>query len=217
MNQPPILYSFRRCPYAIRARLALGSAGIAVELREVVLKRKPAAMLALSPKGTVPVLQLPDGQVIDESLDIMRWALRQNDPENWLADSAQACEQLVAENDAEFKYWLDRYKYFERYPEQSQLAYRAKAEKFLQHCERCLAENGGMGLLDCRLTLADIAILPFVRQFAHTDIDGFEQMPYPMVRQWLGQFKGSQLFAIVMQKWPEWDATGQDFNHVEWT
>jgi len=107
----PVLYSFRRCPYAIRARLALAQAGLPVELREVALRRKPAEMLALSPKGTVPVLQLPDGQVLDESLDIMRWALQQADPQGWLDAGPQAlAAELIALNDGPFKALLDRYK-----------------------------------------------------------------------------------------------------------
>ena len=126
----PILYSFRRCPYAIRARLALAYAGIAVEIREVALKNKPEQMLAISPKGTVPVLQLPDGRVLEESLDIMHWALAHHDPEHWLAFDTKA-ETLIKWNDGDFKYSLDRYKYAARYPEFSQAYYGQQTEHFL--------------------------------------------------------------------------------------
>ena len=120
MPDLPVLYSFRRCPYAIRARMALAVAGMAVELREVLLRDKPEAMLEVSAKGTVPVLQLPDGWVIDESLEVMDWALTQNDPEDW-ADTCADTEALIAYCDGPFKGWLDKYKYADRHPEQSQV------------------------------------------------------------------------------------------------
>lgn len=121
----PILYSFRRCPYAMRARLAIAAAQVKVELREVELRNKQEALLLASPKGTVPVLQLEDGKVIDESPDIMFWALQQHDPEHWLEqDWLKQTKQLIQRNDGEFKYYLDRYKYADRYPERSELEYR---------------------------------------------------------------------------------------------
>lgn len=201
----PVLYSFRRCPYAIRARLALCNAGIPVELREVLLKNKPTEMLALSPKGTVPVLHLPDGTVIDESIDVMRWALKQNDPENWLGEEPEVTHSLITENDGPFKYWLDRYKYFERFPEHSQQHYRDQASAILETWESRLAMHSGQGLVAERLTLADMALLPFVRQFAHSDLDWFNSAPLPLLRQWLDSFKQSDLFRQVMLKLPRWE------------
>lgn len=130
----PILYSFRRCPYAIRARMAIIYASIPVEIREVELKNKPEDMLAISPKGTVPVLEITNGAVIEESLDIMRWALAQHDLEHWLRFSNEA-GRLIKWNDGDFKYYLDRYKYADRFPDFSQENYRKQAEVFLTELE----------------------------------------------------------------------------------
>ncbi|MBI1173647.1 MAG: glutathione S-transferase [Sideroxydans sp.] len=201
----PILYSFRRCPYAMRARAALITSGITVEVREVVLRDKPAAMLTASPKGSVPVLVLPDGQVIDESWDIMLWALRQHDPHARLGVDGrhiQAALPLVTENDTTFKHNLDRYKYPERFPEQPQSAYRSAGEHFLQQLEQHLGSNPC--LLGETWTLADIALLPFVRQFAAVDSGWFATAPYPAVRTWLETFTSSELFALIMHKLPAW-------------
>lgn len=198
----PILYSFRRCPYAIRARMAIAYASITLELREVALANKPAAMLAISPKGTVPVLQLSD-RVIDESVEVMRWALSQSDPENWLAlDSQQEQSTLIDENDNEFKQWLDKYKYWDRYPEQSQQDYRKKAEKFLSNLELRLQHNSH--LLGDNICMADIAIFPFIRQFAFVDKPWFDDADYPSVQRWLNQFLQSKLFEQVMVKQALW-------------
>lgn len=198
----PILYSFRRCPYAIRARMAITYASITFELREVALANKPAAMLAISPKGTVPVLQLSDS-VIDESVEVMRWALSQSDPENWLAsDSQQEQSTLIDENDNEFKQWLDKYKYWDRYPEQSQQDYRKKAEKFLSNLELRLQHNSY--LLGNNICMADIAIFPFIRQFAFVDKPWFDDADYPSVQRWLNQFLQSKLFEQVMVKHALW-------------
>ncbi|MDX1320322.1 MAG: glutathione S-transferase N-terminal domain-containing protein, partial [Oceanospirillum sp.] len=138
MNSLPRLYSFRRCPYAMRARLGLLFAGLQVELREIVLKNKPAPMLAISPKGTVPVLELPDGRVIEESREILEWALAQQDPAGLLDVDLQLAAGLLDQNDGDFKHWLDRYKYADRHPEMSQLEYRQKGEEFLQVLEGLL-------------------------------------------------------------------------------
>ncbi|MDO9168745.1 MAG: glutathione S-transferase [Methylobacter sp.] len=174
----PIFYSFRRCPYAMRARLAIAITRVVVELREVELRDKPAAMLAVSPKGTVPVLQLENGEVIDESLDIMFWALRQNDAEHWLNSAwLQNAVQLIRRNDEEFKYHLDRYKYADRYPAYSELYYRQQGELFLTDLERRL--NQSQFLCGDYFTLADAAILPFIRQFAAVNSAWFERSPYP--------------------------------------
>lgn len=201
----PILYSFRRCPYAMRTRAALIASGIGVELREVELRNKPAAMLAASPKGSVPVLVLPDGKVIDESWDIMLWALRQHDPHQWLGKDechAQATLPWLTENDTTFKYNLDHYKYPERFPGQPQATYRSAGEQFLQRLEQRLSATPF--LLGETFTLADAALLPFVRQFAAVDNDWFATAPYPAVRAWLKPFTSSELFALVMQKFPVW-------------
>ena len=198
----PILYSFRRCPYAIRARMAIAYASITLEMREVALANKPAAMLAISPKGTVPVLQLSD-RVIDESVEVMRWALSQSDPENWLAlDSQQEQSILIEENDNEFKGWLDKYKYWDRYPEQSQQDYRIKAENFLSTLELRLQQNSY--LLGDNICMADIAIFPFIRQFAFVDKPWFDDADYPLVQRWLNQFLQSKLFEQVMEKHALW-------------
>ncbi|MGA8865197.1 MAG: glutathione S-transferase [Gallionella sp.] len=201
----PVLYSFRRCPYAIRARLALHSSGIAVELREVSLRDKPARMLEASPKGSVPVLVLPDGQVIDESWDIMQWALRQHDPEGWLGQGSRyldAATPLVRENDTTFKHQLDRYKYPDRHPEYPQIQYRLLAEEFLMQLECRLEESHC--LLGDGLSIADVAIFPFIRQFAEVDMAWFAQSPYPELRRWLKDFIESKDFATVMLKYALW-------------
>ncbi|MGF0238314.1 glutathione S-transferase [Rhodococcus sp. IEGM1300] len=195
------LYSFRRCPYAMRARMALKYSGLAVDIVEVSLKAKPAEMLALSPKGTVPVLNA-DGQVIDESLAIMRWALAQHDPQDWLlkddpAGQAQICA-LIEENDQVFKQHLNRYKYAERFPEQPMEVYRSGGELFLLRLEQLL--EGRDYLLAGYPSLADVALMPFVRQFAHVDREWFGQTPYVRLQDWLQRFLQSQLFTEVMRK-----------------
>ncbi len=199
----PVLYSFRRCPYAMRVRLAVASARVIVELREVELRDKPEAMLVVSPKGTVPVLQLQNGTVIDESLDIMFWALHQNDSEHWLNSSwLQNAEQLIRWNDGEFKYYLDRYKYADRYPEHTVHYYRQQGELFLTDLEVRLKQN--QFLCGDHFSLADAAILPFIRQFAAVDSDWFEISPYHAVKQWLNRFLTSKLFDMVMTKHLQW-------------
>ncbi|MBN3561305.1 glutathione S-transferase [Aliamphritea spongicola] len=208
MADLPVLYSFRRCPYAMRARLALAYSQQQVQLREVVLRNKPRAMLDVSPKGTVPVLVLPDGRVIDESFDIMRWALRQNDPQDWLlnsdADLQWDMQGLIQENDFVFKQHLDRYKYFERHPEHTQVYYRDQCMVSLAKLETRLAKYDGYLVLP-RMTLADMAIVPFVRQFAHVDRDWFYSSEYPHLQAWVSGFCDSDLFRKVMPKFAPWD------------
>jgi UPF0176 protein len=197
---PPILYTFRRCPYAIRARLAIAAASIPVRQQEVALRHKPPEMLALSPKGTVPVLHTADGQVIDQSLDIMRWALQQHDPRGWL-DQADAPESLalIALNDGPFKQALDRYKYPERHPDQPAAHWREQGvATLLAELERRLQAHPQ--LLGDRVRLVDMALLPFVRQFAKVDEAWFDQAPLPALRQWLHQHLSDPLFESVMQK-----------------
>jgi len=199
----PILYSFRRCPFAIRARMALCGASITVELREVSLRAKPDAMLALSSKGTVPVLQLPDQTILDESLDIMNWALTKSDPEQWLnAALAAQSTRLIHENDSSFKTNLDHYKYWERYPAESKQHYRVAGEVFLHRLETLLQEHSY--LLGDRIGVTDVAIFPFIRQFAFVDKAWFDQAPYPRLQGWLCTFLDSTLFAVAMGKQQVW-------------
>ncbi|KAE9646636.1 glutathione S-transferase [Pseudomonas sp. PB106] len=191
------LYSFRRCPYAMRARMALRYSGVPVDIVEVSLKAKPAEMLAISPKGTVPVLDA-GGRVIDESLEIMRWALAQNDPDDWLLGGDSRIAELIEANDQEFKMQLNRYKYAERYPEQPMEVYRAEGAVYLQKLEALL--NDRDYLLTDHPSLADIALLPFVRQFAHVDREWFAQTPYVRLQAWLERFLESDLFTSIMKK-----------------
>ena len=211
----PILYTFRRCPYAMRARLAIAASGVHVEQREVVLRNKPAQMLAASPKGTVPVLVLPGGEVIDESLDVMKWALRQNDPQQWLTPhgaSLQDMLALIAGNDGAFKHSLDRYKYPNRYPEESAgdskafaLVHRTQCANWLSALEMRFAGDWLCGL---SASLADMALLPFVRQFAHTDAAWFAAQPWPRLQAWLAGFEASAIYTAVMEKHSPWQSTG---------
>ncbi|KMM96107.1 glutathione S-transferase [Pseudomonas lundensis] len=194
------LYSFRRCPYAMRARMALRYSGVPVSIIEVSLKAKPAQMLAASPKGTVPVLVCADGRVIEQSLEIMHWALSQNDPDVWLPADRPLIEALIEENDTRFKVLLDRYKYAVRYPEYPMEHYRAQGAVVLQRLE-CLLEHTPY-LTGTTLTLADVALAPFIRQFAHVDRAWFAQAPYPKLQAWLERFLASGLFTAVMAKQP---------------
>jgi glutathione S-transferase len=196
----PILYSYRRCPYAMRARMALKYAGIEVEIREISLREKPVSMLQVSPKGTVPVLVLPEGTVLEQSLDIMQWALSQRDLDGWLSADETQMLDLIAENDGEFKCALDRYKYPARYTENVQGAYRAQGEMFLNKLEARLMQTNY--LFKNTITLADIAIFPFVRQFAAVDSAWFERAPYPKLKAWLEGLVNSALFVSIMQKQP---------------
>ncbi|WP_066798310.1 glutathione S-transferase N-terminal domain-containing protein [Sphingomonas soli] len=196
-----ILYSFRRCPYAIRARMALLVSGVAYEHREVRLRDKPPEMLAASPKGTVPVLVLSDGQVIDESLDIMRWALDRNDPEHWLAGDDTG---LIAANDGAFKHHLDRYKYPDRHASDP-LEHRAAALALLAPLEARLA--AAPWLCGDTRTLTDAAITPFVRQFAAVDREWFDAQPLPALQRWLALQLASPLFAEVMRVHEQWRAS----------
>lgn len=201
MTGLPILYSFRRCPYAMRARMALWAAGIAVELREVKLAAKPPELAEASPKATVPVLVLSDGTVIDESLAIMRWALAQNDPEGWLADDDTA---LIAVNDGTFKHHLDRAKYSGRYEEEDGTDHRAAALTLLRPLETRL-ESAPFICGNTR-SLTDIALFPFIRQFAHIDREWFTSQPLPRLQDWLERHIASELFAAIMSKFAPWQA-----------
>lgn len=199
MPELPILYSFRRCPYAIRARMAIWQAGIEVDLREVSLRNKPAHLIAISPKATVPVLQCPDGVVLEQSLEIMCWALQQNDPAAWLRDANTAVSfKLIQHNDTDFKPWLDRYKYFERYPEHEQNYYRDQAiQALIAKLEVALSHAPFLG--GSAAGLADVAIFPFVRQFAAVDKVWFENSPWAQTRRWLSAWVTSDLFIEIMK------------------
>ncbi len=205
----PVLYSFRRCPYAIRARMALSAAGIAVELREVVLRDKPAHMLELSPKGTVPVLWLDDGTVLDESEAIMRWALQQSDPHHWLPATPVADDDttaLIARNDGDFKHHLDRYKYATRYEGAVATEHRDAALPFLHALDDRLEQQPF--LHGAHLGLADAAIAPFVRQFAKVDRTWFDATPLPHLHRWLATVLADDAFTTVMAKYKQWPGEG---------
>ena len=193
----PVLYSFRRCPYAMRARLAVASAGIEVELREILLRDKPAVFLAASPSATVPCL-VTDSGVIDESLDVMLWALRQNDPEGWL-QMPEAGHDWIAQADGPFKQALDRTKYANRYPGTDPESQRDAAAGFLSDLDQAIDE----WIFD-RPSLADFAILPFVRQFAFIDKGWFDAQPWPRLQGWLERFLVSERFEQIMDKYPQW-------------
>ena len=201
----PVLYSYRRCPYAMRARMALRYANIDVEVREIVLREKPAQMLAVSPKGTVPVLVLASGQVLEQSLDIINWALEQSDMDEWIVQD-QAVQKLsadlIATNDGDFKQALDKYKYAIRFPENPPDVYRAQGEAFLLRLESLLQQNAY--LFRNTVSKADIAIFPFVRQFSMVDEVWFETANYPALKAWLNGLLNSQLFIDVMQKHSVW-------------
>ena len=202
------LYSFRRCPYAMRARLAIAYSQQQVALREITLKIKPEAMIALSAKGTVPVLQLSNGSVLDESLDIMVWALEKSDPDGWLNADLSEMLNLIDENDFEFKTWLDKYKYAERFPQQTADYYREQAQEFLFKIENRLLASPY--LFGERISLADMAIFPFIRQFSAINQTCFEKSPYPRLQIWLAHFNNSTLFHSVMKKYPTWLESGEE-------
>ena len=193
----PVLYSFRRCPYAMRARLAVASAGIEIELREILLRDKPAAFLAASPSATVPCL-VTDSGVIDESLDGMLWALTQNDPEGWL-QMPEAGHDWIAQADGPFKQALDRTKYANRYPGTDPESQRDAAAGFLSDLDQTIDE----WIFD-RPSLADFAMLPFVRQFAFIDKGWFDAQPWPRLQGWLERFLVSERFEQIMDKYPQW-------------
>ena len=202
----PILYSFRRCPYAMRARWALLEAGLLVQWREIALKQKPAEMLQVSPKGTVPVLVLGNGTVIDESLAVMKWALDQADPRRLL--EAGDASALVQENDGPFKHHLDRFKYTDRHPGELQETHRAAGLEILQGWNQRIAANGW--LLSNQLSLADAALWPFVRQWRTADPEGFDANNSLLdLRNWLNRFLEDPRFERLMQRADPWNAGGQ--------
>lgn len=197
----PVLYSFRRCPYAMRARIAISVSAVRFELREILLKEKPPQMLDASIKGTVPVAVFANDMVIEESLELMLWSLAQNDPYNWLDDLDQSLD-FIHTNDMSFKPWLDRYKYHVGYPDQSQADYRDRCGEFLIRLEQKLSPH--KFLLGNQARLADVAVFPFIRQFAFVDKEWFDDGPYPHTRAWLDSWVASGLFASIMHKYAPW-------------
>ncbi len=194
----PRLYTYRRCPYAIRSRLALYQAKIDYESIEISLKDKPIDFLALSPKATVPVLVDNNGKVIEESLEIMIWALNKSDPDNWIINDNNLSQELINENDFSFKKNLDRYKYADRFPEYSKEYYRAQCELFINILNEKLKSKNY--LMTEKISLADIAIFPFIRQFSLVDEDWFLNSKYRELKKWLQRFIESQMFKDVMKK-----------------
>jgi len=183
--------------------MALAYSAISVELREIRLSNIPRELLRISPKATVPVLHFLDGTLFEQSLDIMHWALSVSDPQQWQVDDFES-RQLIWQNDEDFKPLLDAYKYAERFPQRSQLEHRNNAEYFLRRLEHRLVEHPY--LVADRQTIADIAIMPFIRQFAGVEPRWFEHCEYAGVRRWLNQQIESDLFKIAMRKYDFWQA-----------
>ena len=198
----PILYSYRRCPYAMRARMALKYADIQVEHREIALRNKPQSMLLASPKGTVPVLCV-DGLILEQSLDIMHWALGMSDPDGWAVADEGIAQAWIEKNDGPFKMLLDQYKYPSRYPEldQEEVLSAAK-ELMLKPMETALQSS--QYLLGSKITWVDVAIFPFIRQFAIVNPRRFEALPFALTKKWLNQFTECELFHAVMHQHPTW-------------
>ena len=202
----PILYSLQNCPYAMRARLALLLSEQAIIIRAITLKDKPQAMLEASPKGTVPVLVLADGSVIEESMDIMLWALEQSDPNHLLPkekpEAQQAVIQLIQRGDDEFKHPLEQYRAAKRYHRDSEVQWREQCEAFIEELEQRLSANGYF--VGNSVSLADYSFIPFMRQFGRVDRKWFAKAPYPKVKAWLSTQLQSQLYAKMMTKHPIW-------------
>lgn len=199
----PILYSYRRCPYAMRARMALAYVGIPVEIREISLKEKPSSMVAISPKATVPVMQYGN-LVLEQSLDIMRWALSQHDPDGWLTDENTVdVNTLIDANDSSFKKILDQYKYPSRFPELNPVDVLTSAlNQHLRPLNDQLKKT--RFLLGAKLSMADIAIFPFIRQFHMVDEALFSLYQLEPLKKWLNDLMESDLFLSIMQKHPVW-------------
>ena len=199
----PILYSFRRCPYAMRARFALVYSGIKCELREVDLKNKPQELLEISPKGTVPVLLLPDNTIIEESMDIINYALKHNDPDQWLCKDLKLLDDIVTRMDNKFISVLRKYKYYSRHPEQSKEYYLKQAEEqFIIWLEEKLRRSAY--ITGEKISNVDIVIFPFIRQFSLVDQEWFDNSKYNHIKQWLQSFINNPIYDIVMQKHLPW-------------
>ena len=198
----PILYSFRRCPYAMRARMVLLHSKIQYEIREIKLSNKPKEMLAISPKGTVPVLILENGDILDESLDVMLWAIEQGNLRNLFNSGKKEILDLIKINDGEFKDAIDRYKYSSLYPEKPMIEYRKMGELFLEKIESYLEKN--KFIFGKNISLADLAIFPFIRQFCRVDIDWFNSSLFKKIKEWTLFFEGSENFIDIMRKIKPW-------------
>ena len=198
----PILYSFRRCPYAMRARMVLLHSKIQYEIREIKLSNKPKEMLAISPKGTVPVLILENGDILDESLDVMLWAIEQGNLRNLFNLGKKEILDLIKINDGEFKDAIDRYKYSSLYPEKPMIEYRKMGELFLEKIESYLEKN--KFIFGKNISLADLAIFPFIRQFCRVDIDWFNSSLFKKIKEWTLFFEGSENFIDIMRKIKPW-------------
>ena len=202
-NNLPILYSFRRCPYAMRARMAIHISSQKCEIREVLLRDKPPSMLEYSSKGTVPVLVLQSGEVIDESLDVIDWALNLNDPNNWLRSKEnEETKKLIEINDGEFKHHLDRYKYSKRYDNEDPEFHKKKCLKFIESVNNELSNS--KYIFDDNISYADIVLLPFMRQFRIADMEWFDSLPYDNLKEWLSSFLNSPLLNSIMKKYDLW-------------
>ena len=202
-NNLPILYSFRRCPYAMRARMAIHISSQKCEIREVLLRDKPPSMLEYSSKGTVPVLVLQSGEVIDESLDVIDWALNLNDPDNWQrSKDNEKTKELIKINDGEFKHHLDRYKYSKRYDNEDPEFHRKKCLSFIKKVNSELQNS--KYIFDDEISYIDISLLPFIRQFRIADNEWFDELPYENVKSWLSNFLNSELLKSIMYKYDLW-------------
>jgi len=220
----PILYSLQNCPYAMRARLAILSAGQTVMLRAITMANKPAHMLTMSAKGTVPVLILENSadvnnknegkkHVIDESLDIMLWALNRNDPENLLysqqADCLKEMLVIIEENDTQFKPMLEQYKRARRYHNDDEERCRQLCEPFVQQLEFRLTQHEF--LMGSTPSMLDYALLPFIRQFSRVNRQLYLQGPYAHLQKWLNRHLQSRHFSKAMFKYPLWLDKHQEF------
>lgn len=201
MAERLLLYSYRRCPYAMRARMALASANIQCDVHEVDLKDKPAHMLQISPKGTVPVLQVSDGHILEESLDIVFWALDKDNPLELLNCDLDQAKELIAANDGAFKGALDRYKYPSRFPDEDCSRAREQGVTFLKHLNDKISKGGQ--LIGGSVSVADICIFPFIRQFANVDHAWFDALALAPLQKWLSDHLKSDLFQHVIKKHKE--------------
>lgn len=206
----PVLYTFRRCPYAMRARLAMYYSKINYEHREISLKNRPRELYNISPKGTVPVLVLQTGRVIDESFEIMKWAISVNDPKKWFNNSKEKQLDAILVNDSHFKKWLDKYKYHVRYPDNEKSFYRSECEKTLDNYEKKLECSDY--LFDNQISLGDIALLPFIRQFANVDINRFNGI-FVNLSKWLEKLVQLDIFNNMMKKFDDWE-NGNEPNNI---
>lgn len=211
MLDTPILYSFRRCPYCMRAHMALNYAGLKIILRDVKLSDLPAEVLAVSPHATVPSLGISENEYMDESWDIVKWAVQQNDPGNWLGENNEylnEAEMLVEINDFSFKDDLDHYKYADRYPEHPMEYYRENGEEFLEELTELLQQNTFLSA--DHIAITDIAVFPFIRQFAMVDKEWFDKSPYPELQRWLLAMLSSEWFIEAFKKHETWETGSKD-------